>query len=752
MRAHISYSTMLAPFIILATAPLGALASDVLKTTGYSSCQNDADIKVNRMDVEFVKSTRKVTFDVSGTSLKKQDVIATLVVNAYGIEVYKNEFDPCDGDTKVPQLCPVPAGTFGAQGTQTVPEAYMDKIPAIAFNVPDLDSQATLQLKAKDGTQLACITSTVSNGKTMDVPAAKYIAAGIAAGALAVSSLSALASAGHAGAATSSPNFGDVIGWFQSMALNGMMSVKYPSVYQSFSRNFAFSTGLVGWDSAQRSIDNFRNKTGGNLTADSVDYLEKISYTNSGQNLTKRAIEVASLWGRDDLSVNKDNSTDSGGSSQMEDLSQGIKKYAQELSIPNGNTFMTILLIFAIVVASITVAILLFKVILETWALCGNFPKRLTGFRKRYWWTLAKTITHLILLLYGIWTLYCVYQFKSGDSWAAKVLAGVTLAIFTAVLAFFIWKIWSLAQKFKRMEGNPGGLYENKELWRKYSFFYENYKQSYWWLFIPLIVYMFARGCVIAGADGHGMAQVAGQLIVESLLLILLLWSRPFSLKSGNWINIIIQVVRVLSVVCILIFVEELGVAQTTKTVTGLVMVVMQAVLTGLLAILIAVNAIVICCKENPHKKQRKEAGKSDQQSTINLLANNPTEKARDLDNLTPLDARNSLLMDPQEYKRGSVISVGGHRYDPIPLTEQNTQYHGARPFQDNDHDQLMDNAAGFGRTGTHSRGVSADARNPSPDARAPRLPSVDMGTQQTGYTSYGGQWAPQGGYQGHAY
>lgn len=630
----------------------------------------------------------------------------------------------------------------------------MDKIPAIAFNVPDLDSQATLQLKAKDGTQLACITSTVSNGKTMDVPSAKYVAAGIAAGALAVSSLSALASAGHAGTATSSPNFGDVIGWFQSMALNGMMSVKYPSVYQSFSKNFAFSTGLIGWDSAQRGIDDFRNKTGGNLTADSVDYLKKISYTSTGNNITKRAAEVASFWLRDDLSLNNNNETDSnGGSNKLEDFGQGIKKYSQELSIPNGNTFMTVLLIFAIVVASITVAILLFKVILETWALCGNFPKRLTGFRKRYWWTLAKTITHLILLLYGIWTLYCVYQFKNGDSWAAKVLAGVTLALFTAVLGFFTWKIWSLAQKFKRMEGDPGALYEDKELWRKYSIFYENYKKSYWWLFIPLIVYMFARGCVIAGADGHGMAQVAGQLVVESMLLILLLWSRPFSLKSGNWINIIIQVVRVLSVVCILIFVEELGVAQTTKTVTGLVLVVMQAVLTGLLAVLIAVNAIVICCKENPHKKRQKEAaGMYRAIFCSNHNANQHTEKARDLDNLTPLDARNSLLMDPQDYnKRSSVLSVGGRRgYDPIPLTEQNTSYNGARPFTDG-HDNLLTNAADFGRTGTHSRGVSAD-RNPSPDARAPRLPSIDMGTQPTGYASHGQPWQPQGGYQGHAY
>lgn len=534
------------------------------------------------------------------------------------------------------------------------------------------------------------------------------------------------------------------------MALNGMMTIKYPSVYTSWSKNFAFSTGLISWDSAQRGIDDFRNKTGGNLTADSVDYLKKIGYTADGNNMTKRALDMATIWARDELSLNTDESSDGGGGNKIDDLSQGIKKYAQELSIPNGNTFMTVLLIFAIVVAAITVAILLFKVILETWALCGNFPKRLTGFRKRYWWTLAKTITHLILLLYGIWTLYCVYQFKSGDSWAAKVLAGVTLAIFTAILGFFTWKIWSMAQKYKRMEGDSTALYEDKEIWRKYSIFYENYKKDAWWLFIPLIIYMFARGCVIAGADGHGMAQVAGQLIVESLLLILLLWIRPFGLKSGNWINITIQVVRVLSVVCILIFVEELGVAQTTKTVTGLVLVVMQAVLTGLLAILIVVNAIVICCKDNPHRKKRKEAGKFNVQ-LVSTTSNKSTEKARDLDNLTPLDARNSLLMDPQEYKRGSVMSAGSHRYDPIPLTEQNTSYNSGRPFHDNEH--LLSDAGGFGRSESHGRSISQD-RNPSPDARAPRLPSVDIGTapQQSGYTNQG-PWQPQHGYQGgHAY
>lgn len=91
----------------------------------------------------------------------------------------------------------------------------------------------------------------------------------------------------------------------------------------------------------------------------------------------------------------------------------------------------------------------------------------------------------------------------------------------------------------------------------------------------------------------------------------LLIWSRPYERRSGNVINIFIQIVRVLSVVCILVFVEELGIAQTTQTITGVILIAVQSALTGVLAILIAVNAIISCCRQNPHRKRRKEAGKT---------------------------------------------------------------------------------------------------------------------------------------------
>lgn len=568
------------------------------------------------------------------------------------------------------------------------------------------------------------------------MPVISYVAAGIAAAALLLSGIAAIASGGHPGAATSSPTFGEVIGWFQGMATNGMLSVGYPQVYQSFTGNFAFSTGLVPWGSMQVAIDNFRNMTGGNLTDSNYQYLKNnatLVYgdgSNSTSTLSRRALDLASLVIRGtSVDVNgtsasvgggsSGNATSSGSSKNQEFVS-GIKAYAEQLTIPQANTFMTVLLIWAIVVGALVVGILLIKVILEAWSMFGTLPKSLESWRKRYWWRLAKAITNLILMLYGVWTLYCIYQFTNGDSWAAKVLAAVTLGVFTAVLAIFTWRIYVKAHESKRLQGDASNLYEDKELWIKYSLFYDSFKRNYWIFFVPAIIYMFAKGCVIAGANGHGLIQCGGQLIIEAIMLALLLWTRPYQLRSGRWINIVIHVVRVLSVVCILVFVEELGISQTTKTITGIVLIVMQVSLTAILAVLIAVNSLIICIKENPHRRQRKEAEKLN----------------RDLDNLTPLDARNSLLMEPMsqqetEYKGGMVRTgtFGSERkgaYDSVPTRPESPAYtesNYSRPSRFNradDQEYLVSSAASMGH-----RGERSISRSPP---REPRLPDLDFG------------------------
>lgn len=551
-----------------------------------------------------------------------------------------------------------------AQGVQSVPAQFASQIPSIAFSIPDLEGEAKLELKAKDsGNSVACIQSAVSNGRSLEARAVSYVAAGMAGAALAMSGASAFSAVGvgHSAVSASStgPSFGTVLGWFHTLATSGMLSVDYPAVYRSFSKNFAFSTGLIPWNSMQTSIDNFRNRTGGNLTDNSFAFLRQASLAYedgtiiNASSVAKRAfnlLDPAHLVPRDDSSAG-DSASDGG----IQHMVKGIQGYVEQLSIPQANTFMTILLVFAIVVAAITVGILLTKVVLEVWALYGRFPDKLTDFRKDYWGLLARTLTNLILLLYGIWTLYCVFQFTRGDSWAAKLLAAVTLVIFTSVLAFFTFRIWQLARKYKKTEGDTSVLFENREVWRKYSLFYDSYKKDYWWIFVPVIFYTFIRGVIIAAGDGHGLAQSAGQFVIEALMLALLLWHRPYETKSSQWINISIQAVRVLSVACVLVFVEELGISKTTKTATGIALIAIQSTLTAVLAILIAVNAIITCIRENPHARRQREAGKWKyvQPSVFYSHTDEMMQEKlnRDLDNLTPLDARNSLLMEHRSSK-----------------------------------------------------------------------------------------------------
>ncbi|KAK3185630.1 hypothetical protein K4F52_005495 [Lecanicillium sp. MT-2017a] len=723
---------------ILAGAMLfsGAFAADLLKTSGFTDCGSDASVKVDKVDITYDNDKKTVVFDFAGSSSKEQNVTAVLKVTAYGNEVYSNSFNPCDKSTFVEQLCPLPVGDFAASGSQQIPAEFADMVPGIAFQIPDIAAQATLKLKSLDGgDNVACITSQVSNGKTANVPAVSYVAAGIAGAALIVSGASAasaaISGASTGGAGTISPSFTEVFGWFQGMAMNGMLSVNYPPVYRSFAKNFAFSTGVIPWTGLQSSIDSFRAKTGGNLTHDNVEWVKKATMVypdgstgKSDAGIFQRSVTAfAAMVKREvETSVNGTDDATEGDDKQpanFQETVQGIQAYAQQLTVPKSDLFMTALLVVAIVIGAIVVGILLVKVILEAWAIWGTFPKSLQGFRKHYWGSIARTITSLILLLYGVWVLYCIFQFTHGDSWAAKTLAGVTLAIFTAILAFFSWKIWSTVRKLKATEGDTSGLYEKKEIWIKYSLFYDAYRKSYWWLFVPVIFYMFAKGFTIAAADGHGMQQTIAQLVIEAIMLILLLWSRPYERRSGNIINIVIQVVRVLSVGCILIFVDEFAIAQTTQTVAGVALIVVQSTLTGILAILIIWNGINACCKANPHRQRRKEL-----------------EKRRDFDTLTPLDARNSLLLlhpNVGEKSTYSIPSIDNSERRPLRSESPDRYYpdhptHGATRSDGSMH--RLAPGSGFPyRPLTPSNEPAATARMyPSPPGRNPTVPDLEGG------------------------
>ena len=103
MRSFTSMRTWSAA-VLLSALPAGVLGGDTISTSGYSLCMNNASIQVTALDVTYNKNTRVINFNVAGSSAIEQNVTANLVVTAYGQEVYKNSFNPCDND--MPEMCP----------------------------------------------------------------------------------------------------------------------------------------------------------------------------------------------------------------------------------------------------------------------------------------------------------------------------------------------------------------------------------------------------------------------------------------------------------------------------------------------------------------------------------------------------------------------------------------------------------------------------------------------------------------------
>jgi hypothetical protein len=104
MLRPISLSTI--SLFLLGTLPARVLADQILRTTSFSSCLDQSNIVVQKMDISYDNDAKTVTFNVAGTSNLAQNVTAQLNVTAYGISVYQNSFNPCDDSTKVAALCP----------------------------------------------------------------------------------------------------------------------------------------------------------------------------------------------------------------------------------------------------------------------------------------------------------------------------------------------------------------------------------------------------------------------------------------------------------------------------------------------------------------------------------------------------------------------------------------------------------------------------------------------------------------------
>ncbi|KAL8826106.1 MAG: hypothetical protein Q9191_004001 [Dirinaria sp. TL-2023a] len=136
-------------------------------------------------------------------------------------------------------------------------------------------------------------------------------------------------------------------------------------------------------------------------------------------------------------------------------------------------------------------------------------------------------------------------------------------------------------------------VHQDEEYIKRFGWLASRFRRTRWWFFAVWLVYEFIRACFYAGAAGQAATQVFGLLIIEFVALVAFCILRPF---EGARLNVIMVYCLGFSKVTTLAlsaaFDTRFNLQRITTTVIGIVIIVIQGILTIVLMIAIAVGAI----------------------------------------------------------------------------------------------------------------------------------------------------------------
>lgn len=256
-------------------------------------------------------------------------------------------------------LCPLPAYSFNGSDSLPLPDSLgvENKIPSIAFKIPDLEGFTQLKLvEVGTGAVKACVQATLSNGWSAFQPAVEWVTGGITLAVFLFALCQSLFS--------DSPlalRLIDLFHLYQTIAASAFLNVNYPSVYRSFTLNFAWSMGLLHSNKIQSSINRMRHLTGGHMP----DSPEESAVSLVNRKLSPYNVaDIASLSPAMKNLLSKVSDSDNQFSTIPQGsvvptvtpaspnvLQAGLPIYANLMRIATANCFMTIFISILILIA-----------------------------------------------------------------------------------------------------------------------------------------------------------------------------------------------------------------------------------------------------------------------------------------------------------------------------------------------------------------------------------------------------------------
>lgn len=315
-------------------------------------------------------------------------------------------------------------------------------------------------------------------------------------------------------------------------------------------------------------------------------------------------------------------------------------------NIPASNAFMTAFLWFLILTAIVIASIVFFKWCLEGMSRVKLIkPDRLALFRTRWLSFAGMTVLRVMYIAFFMMIFLTLFQFVYKGSAGVIAIAVIVFLIFfvgmlgVAGYALYFrlrygklsrtpdrvhfekakalgflpwlglsreshrsgkenprpsvgslpwWKISHIGQEPERTE-----VHQDVEYIQRFGWLSARFRRTRWWFFALWLVYEFVRACFYGGAAGHPLTQVFGLLVVEFIAWVYIISMKPFEGARLNALMVyLLGFSKVATLALSAAFHARFNLGRIMATVIGVVIIVIQGILTIVLMIAIVVGAI----------------------------------------------------------------------------------------------------------------------------------------------------------------
>ena len=314
--------------------------------------------------------------------------------------------------------------------------------------------------------------------------------------------------------------------------------------------------------------------------------------------------------------------------------------------IPASNAFMTGFLWLIILMALLFSAVVAFKWILELLSKRGKLrTERLNHFRNNWISYGIQLLLRIVFIAFFMMLYLIFFQFTfRGTGGATAIASLVFIGLFVGMcyvasmtcyerlrfghyevrpnrihferrtaLGFLPWlgpqlesrrtgdttarpSMFSLpARTIHYVEGDTQQteIHQDEDFIRRRGWLFARFRRTRWWFFAAWLFYEFLRACFYGGAAGHPMAQVFGLLVVEIFALLFIVKTRPFEGARLNTLMVyLLGLSKVLTVALSAAFDPQFNLTRINTTVIGVVIIVIQGILTIALMICIVLGAV----------------------------------------------------------------------------------------------------------------------------------------------------------------